>query len=127
MSPLHIALVAAGGALGSVLRYAFGIAATRLLGPNLPFGTFGVNVIGSFVMGVFIGLWALKFSGTEAVRLFVAVGLLGGFTTFSSFSLDAVTLYERGAMATAAGYVVGSVILSLAALFAGLSLARALA
>ncbi|SON55469.1 camphor resistance protein CrcB [Hartmannibacter diazotrophicus] len=127
MSPLHLLLVALGGAIGATGRHLLGIAVMRLVGPGFPWGTFAANVIGSFVMGAFIELWALKFGGAQPIRLFVAVGMLGGFTTFSSFSLDAVTLYERGAMLPAAGYVLGSVVASLAALFAGLAIVRALA
>lgn len=127
MNPTELLLVAVGGALGSIARYGVSVAAARIVGPNLPVGTFVVNVVGSFAMGVFIGLLALRFSGSPAIRLFVAVGILGGFTTFSSFSLDAVTLYERGDVLLAGGYVVASVLLSLAALFGGLSLVRSFA
>ncbi len=127
MSPFHLALVALAGAIGATCRHLVGLAVMRALGPGFPWGTFAVNVSGSLIMGLFIGLWALKVSGPEEIRLFVAVGVLGGFTTFSSFSLDAVTLYERGALLPAAGYVAGSVLLSLAALFAGLAIARTFA
>lgn len=127
MNPTELLLVAVGGALGSIARYGVSVAAARMVGPNLPVGTFVVNVVGSFAMGVFIGLLALRFSGSPAIRLFVAVGILGGFTTFSSFSLDAVTLYERGDVLLAGGYVIASVVLSLAALFGGLSLVRSFA
>lgn len=127
MSLVSVLLVAIGGALGSVCRYLVGIGAGRLLGPDFPFGTMIVNIVGSFAMGLFIELLALKFNGSEEVRLFVAVGILGGFTTLSSFSLDSIVLFERGAIAAAAIYVGGSIVLSLAALVAGLHFVRALA
>lgn len=127
MSFVSVLLVAIGGALGSVCRYLVGVGAGRLLGPDFPFGTMIVNIVGSFAMGLFIELLALKFNGSEEVRLFVAVGILGGFTTLSSFSLDSIVLFERGAIAAAAIYVGGSIVLSLAALVAGLHFVRALA
>ena len=111
MNPTHIFLVAAGGALGSVCRYLVGVAAGRLFGAAFPWGTLIVNVAGSFAMGVFMALLALRFDGSQAIRLAIAVGFLGGFTTFSSFSLDAVFLWERGAVAAAAGYVAASLVL----------------
>lgn len=127
MSLVPVLLVAIGGAFGSVCRYLVGVGAGRLLGPDFPFGTMIVNITGSFIMGLFIELLALKLDGSESLRLFVAVGILGGFTTLSSFSLDTVVLFERGSAATAAVYVAGSIILSLAALVAGLHLVRAFA
>ena len=127
MSIVSVLLVALGGALGSVCRYLVGIGAGRLLGPDFPFGTMIVNIVGSFVMGLFIELLAVRFDGSESLRLFVAVGILGGFTTLSSFSLDSVVLFERGAIGAAALYVGGSIVLSLAALIAGLHFVRAFA
>jgi len=118
-----VAQVAAGGAIGAAARYLAGVAVLRAAGPGFPWGTLAVNVAGSFLMGVLIVVLA-HLGGTRFAP-FLAVGVLGGFTTFSSFSLDAVTLYERGAVGAAAGYVAGSVVLSLAALFAGLAIARA--
>lgn len=120
-----VAQVAAGGAIGASARYLAGVAVMRAMGPGFPWGTLLVNVAGSFLMGVLIVVLA-HLGGTRFLP-FLAVGVLGGFTTFSSFSLDAVTLYERGAVGAAAGYVAASVVLSLAALFAGLMLARAVA
>ena len=125
MSLVPILLVAVGGAFGSVCRYLVGVGAGRLLGPDFPFGTMIVNIGGSFIMGVFIELLALRFNGSEELRLLVAVGILGGFTTLSSFSLDTIVLFERGAVAATAVYVAGSIVLSLAALVAGLHLVRA--
>ncbi len=127
MSLVPVLLVAIGGALGSVCRYLVGVGAGRLLGADFPFGTIIVNIAGSFIMGLFIELLAVKFDGSESLRLFVAVGILGGFTTLSSFSLDTIVLFERGAVAAAAVYVGASIILSLAALVAGLHLVRAFA
>lgn len=127
MSFVSVLLVALGGAFGSVCRYLVGVGAGRLLGPDFPFGTMIVNIVGSFVMGLFIELLAVRFDGSESLRLFVAVGILGGFTTLSSFSLDSVVLFERGAIGAAALYVGASIVLSLAALVAGLHFVRAFA
>lgn len=122
---MKLILVATGGAIGATLRYGVGHLALRLFGPSFPYGTLFVNVFGSFVMGLFIGSLARGWlDGSDSLRLFVATGLLGGFTTFSAFSLDAATLYERGAFMAMSAYVIGSVALSLAAVFAGLALAR---
>lgn len=119
---LHVAL---GGAIGASGRYLAGVAATRVLGTGFPWGTLIVNVIGSFVMGVVVV--ALAHLSAHRFAPFLMTGMLGGFTTFSAFSLDAVTLWERGAVVPAVAYVAVSVILSLAALVAGLLLARSLA
>ncbi|WP_108259630.1 fluoride efflux transporter CrcB [Mangrovicoccus ximenensis] len=117
-----LAMVALGGALGASGRYLSGVMLMRLMGPGFPWGTLFVNIVGSFAMGVLVTVMALK-GGTKFAPL-LTVGMLGGFTTFSSFSLDAVTLWERGELAGAALYVAASVTLSLAALFAGLALTR---
>ncbi|MCT4556553.1 MAG: fluoride efflux transporter CrcB [Pelagimonas sp.] len=114
--------VALGGAIGASARYLTGMAALRLLGPGFPWGTLIVNVLGSFLMGVLV-VGLLHLSGNRFAPLLMT-GLLGGFTTFSAFSLDAITLYERGDVTLAGAYVLASVLLSLAALFAGLTLAR---
>lgn len=114
--------VALGGALGASARYTTGIAVTRLLGKSFPWGTLAVNVVGSFLMGALVVV-LLHLSANRFAPLLLT-GLLGGFTTFSAFSLDAVTLHERGDMGLAAGYVGVSVVLSIAALIAGLALAR---
>lgn len=116
--------VAIGGALGASGRYLVGLAAIRYAGPGFPWGTMTVNILGSFVMGVVVvGLAHLS---ANRFAPFLMTGMLGGFTTFSAFSLDAVTLWERGAVGQAAAYVALSVVLSLAALVAGLLLARSL-
>jgi len=118
--------VALGGAIGAVLRYLTGIGLVRLFGhTTFPLGVLTVNVTGSFAMGLFIGFAAHR--GLTPLSPFVATGILGGFTTFSAFSLEAVTLYERGAIGLAAAYVLTNVTLSIAALFAGLALSRGMA
>lgn len=122
----HILLVAIGGATGSVARYLTGLAMTRLLGPAFPWGTITVNIVGSFAIGILTELVARKLAAPMEMRLLLVVGFLGGFTTFSSFSLDTLALVERGAVLTAFGYVGASVILSLAAAFGGLALGRSL-
>ncbi|WP_428063786.1 fluoride efflux transporter CrcB [Brevundimonas sp.] len=122
----RILLVAAGGAIGSVARYGLGVAAGRWA-PNAgwPAGTFAANVAGGLLMGLLVGWLAFRGGAQqEAVRLFAAVGVLGGFTTFSSYSLEAVQMIERREIGLAAAYVVGSVVLAIAALFVGLMIAR---
>ncbi len=120
-----IAWIAAGGAVGAVARYAVVVAAGHLWGAAFPWGTLTVNVLGSFILGALVEVMALVWSPTEGMRAFLVIGMLGAFTTFSTFSLDVVSLYQRGAMMAAAGYVLASIVLSVAALFAGLAVARA--
>ncbi len=120
-------LVAVSGALGSCLRHMVNVGAARLFGPAFPWGTLGVNVVGCFLMGVFIELLVRRFEGSPELRLLVATGFLGGFTTFSAFALDAADLYGRDLVGQAVSYVAASVILSLAALFVGMWLAKSLA
>jgi CrcB protein len=120
-------LVAGGGAVGSLLRYYVGIWWLRAAGPNFPWGTLTVNVVGGFLIGLLAELIARKLGGSTELRLLLITGFLGGFTTFSAFSLDTILLLERGSIATAILYVVISVAFSLAAVFAGLLLVRALA
>ncbi len=114
--------VALGGAIGAALRFLAGVAILRLLPGNFPFGVLGVNVLGSFIMGV-LAVW-LYHRGLTGWQPFLMTGVLGGFTTFSAFSLEAVTLFERGAMGQAALYVGLSVGLSIGALILGVALAR---
>ncbi len=116
--------VALGGAIGASGRHLLGMAAKSIWGAGYPYGTFAANILGGFFMGLLVGWMALRVSGGENLRLFLGVGLLGGFTTFSAFSLDAVLMYERKAYAAMAGYIGGSVILSIGALMLGLILAR---
>ena len=117
-------LVFIGGGLGASLRHAINVGCARACGINFPYGTFVINITGSLVMGIIAGYLALKGEASQPWRLFVMTGILGGYTTFSAFSLDAVTLYQRGEMGLALFYVLGSVILSVAGLFAGLALVR---
>jgi CrcB protein len=119
-------LVVAGGGIGAGMRHLVNMAALRLLGPAFPWGTVAVNLLGGLLMGLLIGTLARHepAGGANHIRLFLATGVLGGFTTFSAFSLDAVVLWERGAELAAAGYVLGSVVGAIAALMAGLALAR---
>jgi CrcB protein len=124
----HLVLVAFGGGIGAGLRHLVNFAALRLFGPGFPWGTMAINVAGSFAMGVFIEFLARRFGGTSnELRLFVATGILGGFTTFSAFSLDFAFLWERGDVMPAFGYALGTVVMSIVALFAGLWLVRSLA
>ncbi|MBB4215131.1 CrcB protein [Rhizobium sp. BK212] len=120
-------LVAVGGAIGSLLRYYVGQWALRLMGPGFPWGTLTVNVVGCFVIGVFAELIARKFNASVELRLLLITGFLGGFTTFSAFSLDAISLFERGEAVAGGVYIVASVGLSMAAVIAGLAVMRALA
>jgi CrcB protein len=123
---IHLLLVAAGGAIGAGARHLANLAALRLFGPSFPIGTLAVNVIGGLLMGLLTGWLALRYSGGgQGLRLFLATGILGGFTTFSAFSLDAVLLWERGEVIAASVYVILSVALSIAALAVGLFLMRA--
>ncbi len=119
-----IAAVAAGGGLGSVARYCV----SQVQNPTwtgFPYGIFLVNVSGGFVMGVIAELLALRFNVSTEMRAFLTTGIMGGYTTFSTFSLESALLIQRGAIGTAASYVAGSAILSIAALFAGLWVVRA--
>ena len=117
--------VALGGAIGASARYFVGVQALRLMGPGFPWGTLSVNIVGSFLMGVLIELLALKINLPQDVRHFLTTGVLGGFTTFSAFSLDFAVLYERKAHLLAWSYMGASVAGSILALFAGLWLMRA--
>jgi CrcB protein len=122
-----ILAVALGGAIGSVARYLVGIGSGRLFGLDFPWGTLIINIAGSFLIGVLVESFALKWDFPQAVRVFLTIGICGGFTTFSTFSLDSYLLIDRGELWPAAAYMAGSVALSVAALFAGLQLIRAIA
>ena len=113
-----------GAGFGGALRHGVNLAAARMFGFGFPFGTIIVNVLGSFLMGFLAGYFAYRTGLPQHLRLFLTTGMLGGFTTFSAFSLDAALLLERHAYWSAAAYVLGSVILSLAGLFVGLGLFR---
>lgn len=119
-----ILAVGAGGAIGAVARYLLSSTVMRFAGGTFPYGTLAVNVLGCVMMGVVIGLVALRLSLPQSMQMFLTTGILGGFTTFSAFSLDAFYLFERQAYGAAAVYVLASVALSLAGLVAGLALAR---
>ena len=116
--------VALGGAIGAALRFLAGVGIFKLTGPGFPLAILSVNIVGSFAMGMFV-VFAAKTSNTH-LSPFVMTGLLGGFTTFSAFSLEAYTLFERGQMGAAGLYVLASVILSIAGLIAGVMIARGL-
>jgi CrcB protein len=113
-----------GAGLGGALRHGANGIVSGLLGSTFPFGTIFINVGGSFMMGLMAGWFAYKGDSSQAWRLFLTTGVLGGFTTFSTFSLDAALLWERGETLTVALYVLSSVILALAGIFAGLALLR---
>lgn len=124
-TPAALVVVALGGALGAVGRYAVQATALRMFGPAFPWGTLGVNVVGSLLMGLCAAL-LLERGGNTRLTLLLMTGILGGFTTFSAFSFEVVRLAETGALARAALYAAMSVILSITALVGGLALGRAL-
>jgi CrcB protein len=126
MGYLGYLLVFLGAGVGGALRHGVNLGAARLLGSGLPYGTFAVNVIGSFVMGVLTEYWAQKSGLPQPLRLLLTTGILGGFTTFSTFSLDTAMLWERGESVTAFAYAAASVVCSVGALFAGFALVRTL-
>jgi CrcB protein len=117
-------IVFVGAGIGGALRHGVNVAATRLFGYGFPYGTFIVNVVGSFAMGLLAGFFVYRAGAPQHVRLFLTTGILGGFTTFSTFSLDAALLVERHSLGMAAGYMVGSVAAGVSALFFGLAVFR---
>ena len=117
-------IVFLGAGIGGALRHGVNVGAARLFGYGFPYGTLIVNVAGSFLMGAVAGYFAFRPGIGQHARLFLTTGVLGGFTTFSAFSLDAALLIERHSYGMAAGYMVGSVAASLSALFFGLALFR---
>lgn len=126
MNLQFILAVAAGGTCGAIGRYLAGIGAGRLFGTEFPWGTLIINVAGSFLIGLFASLFASRWDLPQAARIFLTVGVCGGFTTFSTFSLDSFYLMERGEMLAAGAYVAASVILSIAALIAAIHVDRLL-
>jgi CrcB protein len=124
---MNYLLVFVGGGLGASLRHTVNIGCARCMGTAFPYGTFIINITGSIVMGLIAGYLAFKGEASQPWRLFLMTGILGGYTTFSAFSLDTALLYERGEIGLALFYVLGSVVLSIAGLFAGLALMRHLA
>jgi CrcB protein len=117
-------IVFLGGGLGAALRHGVNLTAARLLGTGFPYATIIENVSGSLIMGLLAGYFAFRGGPTQHWQLFLTTGILGGYTTFSAFSLDAVLLYERGALGLSAFYILVSVALSIACLIGGLALAR---
>ncbi|KLK95050.1 protein CrcB [Microvirga vignae] len=122
-------IVFLGAGIGGALRHGINLGCARYCGTAFPYGTLTVNVVGSFLMGAIAGWLAFKAGEgwSQHMRLFLTTGMLGGFTTFSAFSLDALLIWERGEMGLAFGYVAASVVLSIAGLAAGLALVRTLA
>ena len=118
------ALVFIGGGCGASLRHAVNMTCARAFGTAFPYGTFIINITGSIVMGLIAGYLAFRGEASQHWRLFLMTGILGGYTTFSAFSLDTAMIYERGALGLAAFYVLGSVGISIAGLFAGLAVMR---
>ena len=117
-------IVFLGGGIGAALRHGINLAVARMLGTAFPYGTLLINISGSFIMGLIAAYFAFKGDASQHWRLFLTTGILGGFTTFSAFSLDVALLYERGETGLAALYVLASVAVSIGALFAGLALVR---
>jgi len=117
-------MVFLGAGLGGSLRHGLNVLATRYFGIGFPFGTLAINITGSLIMGLLVGLFAVKGDPGQMWRLFLTTGVLGGFTTFSTFSLDTVYLYERGEVGMAALYVLASVAVSIIGLFLGLLFIR---
>jgi fluoride exporter len=124
---MNYLLVFVGGGLGATLRHSINVFCARAFGTAFPYHTFIINITGSTVMGLIAGYLAFKGDASQPWRLFLMTGILGGYTTFSAFSLDTALLYERGEIGLALFYVLGSVVLSIAGLFAGLALVRHLA
>jgi CrcB protein len=121
---MNYVLVFVGGGLGATSRHVINMTCARCMGAAFPWGTFIINITGSTVMGLIAGYLAYKGEASQPWRLFLMTGILGGYTTFSAFSLDTAVLYERGELGLALAYVLGSVVLSIAGLFAGLALVR---
>ncbi len=119
-----ILAIACGGAVGAVARHFTSSQVMKLMGLGFPYGTLTVNIVGSFVLGVLVEIMALRWQVGPELRAFLVVGLLGGYTTFSAFSLDTVLLIERGTYGPAALYVLANMVISVAGLFAGLMVMR---
>lgn len=121
------AIVFLGGGLGAAIRHGINLCVLRLMGAGFPYATMLINITGSIIMGLAAAYFAFKGDASQHWRLFLTTGILGGYTTFSTYSLDAVLLYERGEVGLAAFYVIGSVVISIAGLFAGLAIVRSFA
>lgn len=126
MNIQYVLAVAAGGALGAVVRYLVAIGSGRLFGTDFPWGTLIINVTGSFLIGLFAALFATRWNLPQTARIFLTVGICGGYTTFSTFSLDAWYLIERGQTWASGAYMIASVVLSVAALVAAMHIIRAI-
>lgn len=124
---MHYLWVFVGGGIGASLRHAVSRASLAYLGPAFPYGTLLVNVAGGLLIGVLAELFLIKGGGSQGFRLFLTTGILGGFTTFSAFSLDAVLMWQRGDYVPLGAYVGGSVLLSIGAVFVGMAAVRVLA
>jgi CrcB protein len=124
---LAFLIIFLGGGIGSMLRHAVNQASAALIGVTFPYGTLFVNITGSLAMGLIAGWFAFHGRGGQLLPLFLTTGILGGFTTFSAFSLDTALLCERGQIAGAALYVLGSVGVAIGCVFAGLAIMRTLA
>jgi CrcB protein len=124
---IQTVLVFIGGGIGAACRHGINLLVARTIGGTFPWSTFLINVTGSFLMGLAAGYFTYRGSGelSQHTRLFLTTGILGGYTTFSAFSLDTALLWERGAAGQAAAYVLGSVVLAILGLFAGLWVVRA--
>ncbi len=120
----NIVLVALGGAIGATARYLLSGFAERTLGPGIPWGTFSANILGSLLLGVLVGWLAFKVDGAPNWQLFLGTGVMGGFTTFSTLSMETMLMIERKAYAQAATYALGSLALGVIAIFVGLMIAR---
>ncbi|MEK9968727.1 MAG: fluoride efflux transporter CrcB [Ferrovibrio sp.] len=122
---MNYLIVFLGAGIGGALRHGVNVTAMRLISAGFPWGTLAVNIVGSFAMGVIAEYFALKSGLPQQWRLFLTTGVLGGFTTFSAFSLETALLYERGEMLAAGIYMIASAVLAVAGLFAGLAVIRA--
>ena len=123
----HLAIyliVFLGGGVGAAIRHGVNLAGLRTLGPNFPYATIFINITGSTIMGLVAAYFAFRGDASQHLRLFLTTGILGGYTTFSAFSLDAALLYERDQYLLAAVYVLASVVVSIAGLFAGMAVVR---
>ncbi|HBU99336.1 MULTISPECIES: fluoride efflux transporter CrcB [Thalassospira] len=123
-SPLFIASIALGGAIGAVARHSVSVMMGSIMGSGFPWGTLTVNIVGSFLMGALLEISALKLSLSPEIRALLVTGFLGAFTTFSTFSLDVATLYERGNLGLTALYIIVSVVVGISALFGAIALVR---
>jgi CrcB protein len=117
-------LIFVGGGIGSMLRHAVNQTTAAVLGVNFPYGTLLVNIIGSFIVGLLAGWFALRGGNSQSLRLFLTTGIVGGFTTFSAFTLDTALLWERGQLGVAALYALGTIAAGLISLCAGLAIMR---